>query len=58
MFHERVPYERSFGYVPVGSNLIFNDLASFVTIGCNQGYFARRYGLDGEKEYVVEIREA
>ena len=58
VFHERVPYERSFGYVPVGSNLIFNDLASFVTIGCNQGYFARRYGLDGEKEYMVEIREA
>lgn len=55
IFSERVPYERSFGYVPVGENLIFNDLASFVTIACNQGYFARKYNLDEGKEYLVEI---
>lgn len=58
VFCGNVPYERSFGYVPVGKNLIFNDLASFVTIACNQGYFAREYNLDADKEYVVEIREA
>ncbi|XBX10743.1 SAM-dependent chlorinase/fluorinase (plasmid) [Enterocloster clostridioformis] len=58
VFREKVPYERSFGYVPVGENLIFNDLASFVTIAANQAYFAKKYHLDKEKEYVVEIREA
>lgn len=58
VFREKVPYERSFGYVPVGENLIFNDLASFVTIAANQAYFAKKYNLDKEKEYVVEIREA
>lgn len=58
VFHEKVPYERSFGYVPINANLIFNDLASFVTLACNQGYFAKKYHLDPEKEYTVEIREA
>lgn len=58
IFHEKVPYERSFGHVPTGANLIFNDLASFVTVGCNQGNFAVNNHLDAEKEYVVEIKEA
>lgn len=53
-----VPYERSFGYVPVGEDLIFNDLASFVTVGTNQGNFAEKYHLDKKKEYQVVIREA
>lgn len=55
IFSERVSYEKSFGYVPIGENLIFNDLASFVTIACNQGYFARKYNLDEGKDYLVEI---
>ncbi|MEG1992835.1 MAG: SAM-dependent chlorinase/fluorinase [Acetivibrio sp.] len=56
VFHEKVPYEKSFGFVAKGKNLIFNDLASFVTLACNEGNFANRYELDLKKEYEVIIK--
>lgn len=58
VFDEVVPYEKSFGYVAKGKNVIFNDLASYVTIACNECMFAKTYDLDPEKTYTVEIFEA
>lgn len=41
----------------IGENVLFNDLASFVTIGSNQGNFKKKYNLASEKVYVVGICE-
>ena len=49
-------YERSFGYVPKGENVLFQDLASFVTIAANEANFKRKYGLCEEKAYRVRIQ--
>lgn len=55
LMEEKIPYEKSFGYVPKGKNIIFNDLASYITIANNEGRFAEKYHLDPEKLYIVEI---
>lgn len=49
-------YERSFGYVPKGEDVLFQDLASFVTIAANEANFKRKYGLCEEKAYRVRIQ--
>ncbi len=58
VFEEMVSYEKSFGYVAKGENVIFQDLDSYVTIACNECMFAKKYHLDPEKTYTVEIFEA
>lgn len=58
IFHKTVPYEKSFGYVPKGEEVIFNDLAFYVTIACNQDSFVKKYNLDMSKKYEVEIKKA
>ena len=58
VFDGLIPYEKSFGYVGLGEDVLFNDLASFVTIGSNQADFRQKYGLDTDSEYTVEIRQA
>lgn len=58
VFDGSIPYERSFGYVGMGEDVLFNDLASFVTIGSNQANFREKYGLKVEKSYTVELDEA
>lgn len=58
VFDGMIPYERSFGYVEKGEDVLFNDLASFVTIGSNQAGFLQKYGLDDKEAYTVEIRKA
>ncbi len=55
LMEEKIPYEKSFGYVSKGKNVIFNDLASYITIANNEGRFAEKYHLDPEKLYIVEI---
>lgn len=51
-----VLYERSFGYVPKGEDVLFQDLASFVTIAANEVNFKQKYGLCEEKAYKVRIQ--
>lgn len=50
-----IPYEKSFGYVEKGEDVIFNDLASYVTIAANEAYFMKKYKLDPEKTYQVRL---
>ena len=50
-----IPYEKSFGYVEKGEDVIFNDLASYVTIAANEAYFLKKYKLDPEKTYQVRL---
>lgn len=58
VFDGLIPYERSFGYVEKGEDVLFNDLASFVTIGSNQADFRQKYHMDPDVNYTVEICEA
>ena len=58
MFCGQIPYEKSFGYVAKGDDVIFNDLASFVTIGSNCASFQKKYGLEKDVVYEVEISQA
>lgn len=58
VFDGLIPYERSFGYVGKGEDVLFNDLASFVTIGSNQADFRQKYHMEPDVNYTVEICEA
>lgn len=53
---KEILYERSFGYVPKGEDVLFQDLASFVTIASNEANFKKKYGLCEEQQYKVRIR--
>ncbi|WP_095173611.1 MULTISPECIES: SAM hydrolase/SAM-dependent halogenase family protein [Blautia] len=58
VFDGLIPYERSFGYVGKGEDVLFNNLASFVTIGSNQADFRQKYHMEPDVNYTVEICEA
>lgn len=55
MFEGLIPYEKSFGYVEKGEDVLFHDLASFITIASNETGFRQKYSLNPESEYTVEI---
>lgn len=55
MFEGLIPYEKSFGYVEKGEDVLFHDLASFITIASNETGFRQKYSLDPESGYTVEI---
>lgn len=57
LFDGIIPYEKSFGYVPEGKEVLFNDLAFYVTIACNQGSFVEKYNMDLNREYKVVIKK-
>lgn len=50
-----IPYEKSFGYVPKGEDVMFNDLASYVTIASNEASFQTKYHLNPEINYHVRL---
>ncbi len=56
VFECSVLYEKSFGFVPLGEEIIFNDLASFVTLGCNQASFAKKHHINSNLTYKVIIK--
>lgn len=56
VFESSVLYEKSFGFVPLGAEIIFNDLASFVTLGCNQDSFANKHHINPNFIYKVIIK--
>ncbi|MEG0050978.1 MAG: SAM-dependent chlorinase/fluorinase [Terrisporobacter sp.] len=58
VFNEDVLYEKSFGFVGKGERIIFNDLASFVTIACNEENFAETYNISKDKLYDVVVKKA
>lgn len=54
-FEGSVLYEKSFGYVEIGSPVIFKDLSSFVSIGLNQKSFAATYDIVSGKVYSISL---
>lgn len=57
IFNKDVLYHQSFGFVDFGEEILFNDLASFVTLGCNQASFFKKYNLSLSTTYTVEIEK-
>lgn len=57
IFSEEVLYQKSFGFVDVGEAILFNDLASFVSIGLNQKSFADRYGITSDNTFDIVIEK-
>lgn len=55
VFEDKVLYHKSFGFVDIGEAIIFNDLASFVSIGLNQRSFAGTYGITSDKVFDITI---
>lgn len=58
VFAGEVPYQRTFGCVPVGKPVLFPDLAFFVSLGINQGSFFARHGLREDEVYEIELRRS
>lgn len=55
LYDDTVTYDATFGCVPRGEAVIFNDLAFHVAIGINQGSLADTYGLDdGPYDITIE----
>lgn len=57
IFRGMVPYEKSFGFVEKGSDVLFNGLTSFATIGTNEGSFAGKNDLCADKSYRIVIEK-
>lgn len=55
IFHEKTVYAKTFGDVATGETLLFQDLASYVSFGVNEGSFFKEYGLEEGKVYDIEI---
>ena len=50
-------YERSFGSVPVGANLLFINSSGELSIAINQGQFAKTHGIGSGSDWSIEIRK-
>ena len=57
LFEGVIPYEKSFGYVEKGKEVLFNGLTSFATIAVNEGSFAKQYDLKQDKIYKIVIEK-
>ncbi|MCI8769226.1 MAG: hypothetical protein HFH21_15955 [Ruminococcus sp.] len=55
IFHEKTVYAKTFGDVAVGETLVFQDLASYISFGINEGSFFKKYGLEDGRVYDIEI---
>lgn len=52
-----IPYEKSFGYVEKGKEVLFNGLTSFATIAINEGSFADQHHMERDKIYQIRIEK-
>lgn len=56
-FDEDVLYEKSFGFVSIGSPIVFNSSSNYISIGLNQGNFKNKYQVKAGMEYKVFIKK-
>lgn len=55
VFEDTVLYDKTFGCVPVGSPVLFPDLALYISIGINQGDFRKLHGMETGCSYEICI---
>ena len=54
-FDGAVPYRSSFGWVPEGSEVMYNNSSGHIGIGVNLGDFSNKYGVSGSCGWKVII---
>lgn len=54
-FDDTVLYERSFGFVPVGSPILFDSSTNYIELGLNQGDFRARYDVGAGQDYTFRL---
>ena len=57
VWHDTVPYVRTFGDVPVGKLLLFINSSGFVSLAINQGNFANTYNIDSGRDWLLSARK-
>ncbi|MEA5050306.1 MAG: SAM-dependent chlorinase/fluorinase [Oscillospiraceae bacterium] len=55
---EKMKFVKSFGYVPVGSPLVFSSETRTAMLGINQGNATKKFGLGFGPDWVMTIRKA
>ena len=53
-----MPVAKSFGYVPVGSKLVFSSETATVMTAVNQGNLVKEFGLDYGPDWKIIVRKA
>ena len=54
-FDDTVLYERSFGFVPVESPILFDSSTNYIELGLNQGDFRARYDVGAGQDYTFRL---
>ena len=55
-FEEDVLYAKSFGFVPVGSPILFDSSTNYIELGINQGNFKEKYKVQEGQEYILQLK--
>jgi len=55
LYHEKVPYHRSFGEVQTGEPLLYFNSLENLSIALNQGDFASEYGINPGPAWKIEV---
>lgn len=55
VFDEKVPYEKSFGYVKKGAPVLYKGSGKYISLDCNQDHFMNRYGIGFGLDWEAEI---
>ena len=55
-FEEDVLYAKSFGFVPVGSPILFDSSTNYIELGINQGNFKEKFKVREGQEYILQLK--
>lgn len=54
-FSKKVLYQKSFGFVDVGEEILFDSSTNYLELGINQGNFKETYQVDAGSDYTFTI---
>lgn len=55
-FEEDVLYAKSFGFVPMGSPILFDSSTNYIELGINQGNFKEKFKVQEGQEFILELK--
>lgn len=56
-FEEDVLYGKSFGFVPVGSPILFDSSTNYIELGINQGNFRERFKVQEGQDFTLKLKK-
>ena len=54
-FDQKVSYQRSFGFVDVGVEVLYNSISTFIGLGLNMESFMEKYGVRTGEDWTIDI---